>query len=313
MSPKIATWNDQLPDPSTWRPRVPGSSENLRSALQMTCRGAQRRIITEAELERSFNIDSFDSGAGLEDVVRQELRRLLPTRYDISPGVVNDAGGRTVGDCDVVISNRMWAPLVKLGATGESRRVHVPVESVYAVVEVKQTGTFEAVDAAMQKLVAVARLDRPPNPYGHITENQHLQMFDRAGQLLNPLFTILLATRPDPHTPFDELARRFFAVNRSVASGVRDDMVKILCVLDGGTAYYSAGPDRVTADFCRDRNQDLEETAIGSSPGDAFYIMLIHLLGHLTRSVLNIVDVSHGYGSQTWPAVFGGKLPPSGT
>lgn len=128
---KIKLWNHDLPDPSAWRPRrQTGAEETLRLALQQTCRAVQRRVVSEAAIERDFNIDNYDSGAAIEDLVRRELRRLLPARYEVAAGVLNDATGATVGDCDVLICNRIWAPVIKLGATEESRRVHFPVESI---------------------------------------------------------------------------------------------------------------------------------------------------------------------------------------
>ena len=44
-------------------------------------------------------------------------------------------------------------------------------------------------------LVVVSRLERPQNPYGHITENQHIPMFDQKGSILNPLHTTVLGTK----------------------------------------------------------------------------------------------------------------------
>ena len=75
-----------------------------------------------------------------------------------------------------------------------SRRYHFPIEGVYAAAEIKQTLGFEELDAAMKKLVTLSRLERPGNPYGHITENQHLTAFDRPGAMLNPLHTSVFAT-----------------------------------------------------------------------------------------------------------------------
>jgi len=307
---RIQSWNDQLPDPAAWQPRAP-SDDNLRAALRLTCRGAQRRIVAAAELEREFDIDNFDSGPALEDLVRKELRRLLPLRYDVSAGVVDDSDGRTVGDCDVVISNRQWAPIIKPGATEESRRVHFPIESLYACVEIKTTATFASIDSAMGKLVSVSRLNRASNPYGHITENQHLMQFDRPGYVLNPLFTIILASRLDPAMRFEDVARRFFLLNEQVGRTSRDEMVKMLCILDSGVAYYGLGRnDATNADFCRDRNSELTETTITISPEDVLFILYAHLLGHLTRSILNILHIStnYGYGRPTQTLCYG-KVP----
>ena len=63
-----------------------------------------------------------------------------------------------------------------------SRRYHFLIEGVYAAAEIKQTLGFEELDASMKKLVTLSRLERPVNPYGHITENPYLPDFDRPGR-----------------------------------------------------------------------------------------------------------------------------------
>jgi hypothetical protein len=115
-------WNEQLPDPSAWQPSTPGDG-SLRSILRLTCQGAQRRIVAAATHETQFNVQNFDAGPAVEDIVRQELRQITPHRYDISAGVVDDANGRTAGEVDIVIANSQWAPKIKVGATPTSRRV----------------------------------------------------------------------------------------------------------------------------------------------------------------------------------------------
>ena len=104
------------------------------------------------------------SGSGVEDIVRQEVLKLLPDRYAVDPGVVNDQDGRTAGEFYILIRNKLWAPVVKLGATANSRRFHFPVEGIYSALEVKQTLGFLELDNAMAKLVKLSRLHRPHNP-----------------------------------------------------------------------------------------------------------------------------------------------------
>ncbi len=290
-------WQDKLPDTKGWMPTTPPKArEALKQALRLTCNGAQRRIVQEGMIERSFNVQNFDSGLGLEDIVRRELRDLLPSRYTVSPGTVDDGDGATAGDCDVLVSNRMWAPVVKLGATSESRGVHFPIEAIYSVVEIKQTLSYGQLDEAMKKLVTVSRLNRPRNPYGHITENQHITQFDKEGLILNPLYTVVLATRTVRGVAFSDLASRFFHINRQLA---RDDMVKMLCVLDHGVAFYTVRPDSgpaISADFCRDRAENLTETIYDHDQNDCFYKFFVELFGHLTRSVLAISELNAKYG-----------------
>ena len=146
---------------------------------------------------------------------------------------MNDRDGRTAGDFDVLIGDAIWSPATKLGATAASRRYHFAVESIYSSVEVKQTIGFCELDDAMGKLVKLARLRRPDNPYGHITENQHLEIFDKNGRILIPLHTTVFGARIEQGVDFRDIALRFGKINSHLG---RREMVTMLCVLGHGTA-----------------------------------------------------------------------------
>ena len=291
-------WSENLPDVSRWQPES-NRQDTLRNALMMTCQVAQRRLVAGTEAETGFNIQYFDSGLGVEDIVREELANLLPQRYSITGGVVNDRSGRTAGDCDLVIRDHIWSPVIKPGATAQSRRVHFPIEGVYAAVEIKQTLGFKQLDEAMAKLVTVSKLDRQDNPYGHITENQHITNLDKRGSILNPLHTTVLATRLENGVTYDGIANRFGEVNALLN---RKHMVTMLCVLDHGTAWYSvASGIPYDADFMRDRQETLVLQVNEGEPDNAFYRLYVMMMTHLTRSVLGLTDVFQAYGTQPSP------------
>ena len=286
-------WDDNLPDVSKWQPQS-NAQDTLRTALMLTCRFAQRRIVTRMEAEILFNIRNFDSGSAVEDILREELANLLPRRYSIDAGVINDRDGNTVGDCDMIIRDSTWSPAIKPGATTESRRFHFPIEGVYAGIEIKQTMGYAQLDDAMQKLVTIGRLSRPYNPYGHITENQHITNFDCPGKILNLLLTTMIAGRLDDNATFDGVVRRFGAINRLLD---RRSMVKSLCVLDHGTAWYSADSGKpINTDYMRDRDQSLVLQLNDGEPENAFYRWYVLLMIHLTGSVLGLTTISQDYG-----------------
>ena len=288
-------WNEEPPDVTKWQPRS-HTEATLSKALLMSCQAAQCRILRGAEIERSFNVDNFDSGPGLEDLVRQELSNLLPDRYSVDSGVVNDSRGRTAGDCDIVVRDRIWSPAIKLGATPTSRRFHFPIESIYCAVELKQTFGFEQLDKAMEKLVTIARLYRPANSYGHITENQHLAFLDKKGHTLNPLHTAIMGTSIPEGVTFKELALRFDRINSCLN---RDEMINSLCVLGHGVASYEVKTDEAkyrNATFMWDKSEHLYLSIETCKPDRVFYRFYVALSGHLYRSVLNTRDIVATYG-----------------
>lgn len=290
--------DENLPDVSLWQPQQ-GNSDTLRYVEMLTCQVAQARIVARARAEASFNIQNFDSGPGVEDIVREEVGNLLPERYSVDAGVVNDRDGNTAGDCDMIIRNHQWFSVIKPGATAHSRRVHFPIEAVYACAEIKQTLGFREMEAAMQKLVTISRLNRPINPYGHITENQHLTFLDKSGAVLNPLHTTVFATRLPEGLTFEAIASRFGAINAQLD---RSQMVSMLCVLGHGTAWYSvASGSPLNATFMTDRGEPLILQVNDKEPDNAFYRFHQLLMVHLTRSVLGLTDVSSAYGAPPPP------------
>jgi len=291
-------WNDDLPDADSWAP-LRDRADTLGNALMVSCQIAQARIVARSDAETRFNLHNFDAGLSVEDIVRDELRVLLPSRYAISPAVISDRHGATAGEQDIVIRDEAWAPVIKPRATVESRRVHVSAESVYAVAEVKRTLDFGRLDEAMEQLVRTSRLERPINPYGHITENQHLESLDQDGKLLNPLHTTVFATQLRDGLAFEDLARRFGAINAKLS---RDHMVQMLCVLGAGTAWYSVeSGEPYNATYMWDRQTPLVLQINEEEPHNSFYRFIVELLAHLTRSVLGLTGIANVYGAPPPP------------
>ena len=288
-------WDEDLPNVGVWLPKE-GRKATLRNALMMTCQVAQRRIVARAEAETAFNIENFDSGLAVEDILREEMANLLPHRYSISAGVVNDSFGKTAGECDLVVRDHTWSPVIKPGVSTSSRRFYFPIEGVYAAIEIKQTLGFRQLDEAMKKMVTLARLTRPHNPYGHITENQHLEWLDKPGHILNPLHCSVFGTSLEHGICFEEIVSRFGAINELLE---RNSMVTLLCVLDQGTAWYSIESGHpFNADFMRDRDQPLILQINTKEPENAFYRLFQLLIHHLNRSVLGL---THGFGTYGSP------------
>jgi hypothetical protein len=291
----------ELPDTDLWRPRS-DASDLLSSAFASRCRMVEADIFRRSANEREMNIDNFDSGAGVEDIVRSALREILPKRYAVLPGVVNDREGKTGGDVDIAIFNEQWFPVVKSGAEFGSRRVHIPIDGVYAVVEVKQTLNYDSFDSGMRKLVSCHRLERPRTFANRLVENRDLCSCFHG--LTNPLYSVLLATSMDPQIPFEWIANRFYDINRTLD---RLHVVRCLCVLGVGTitwGWWDENGNGRSALFMRD---DLFHPVFpvyfnASEEQPALYSFIADLLAHLYNSVLRAEDLAYAYGTSTLDA-----------
>src|SRR5258708_36165847 len=227
MMPK-KQWNDNLPDTSKWQPRE-DAQETLVGAFLKRCQGIEKKIVPLSELERRMNVDNYYSGLGIEDIIRDELRELCPLRYSVRAGVIDDSKGCTAGDFEIIIANDTWFTPIKSGATKTSRRFHFPIEAVYAVIEVKQTLTYEALDEAMEKLVKCHRLYRPPTRINRVTENceQYLHTLE-TDSVRNTLYSAIVATGLGHGISMEDIVNRFFAISKALK---RQELVRSICIL----------------------------------------------------------------------------------
>ncbi len=286
-----------LPDTSKWVPRQ-DASETLRDIFFKTCLNSEKFIIAKSLHEQQMNIDKFDSGLGLEDIIKEELGKLLPNRYSVTAGVINDRNGSTSGDHDFVVFNKDWFPYLKYGATNISRRFHFPIEGVYALGEIKQTLTLDNLDDAMKKLVVAQRLHRPKTSRNRIVENRELSGCEHG--LTNPLYTFILARDMDSNATLDEIFIRFFEINKTLK---RHEIVRAVCVLQKATitwAYLDPSSEEIKpAMFAQDDlflpifpilisvNKEIETS---------LYYFVMNLSAHLYNSVLGAEDLVTAYG-----------------
>lgn len=309
MPDETDQWDPPLADPSdaAWSPR-PLPTDTTRRAFFERCLGAERMLILRAELERQMNIDNFDAGPALEDLVREELAGILPRRYSVRAGVVTDAVGMTAGDCDVVVFNDVWFPAIKAGATPKSRRWHFPIEGVYAVLEVKQSLTHASLDEGMRKVVTASRLSRDPSPSrSAFVENRVASTEPEDTQL----YTAVVAAGLGGGLTMDDAVHRFVAINGQLE---RPHVVNALCVLGEGFACWGfRDQDGLNAAQHSDADRNLALSPIyvrrpqsAAAPVSFFYEFATNLLGHLTGMTLHAHGIAVKYGARQ-----GGATPTS--
>jgi len=289
-------WDANLPDTSQWLPRD-AATETFAEAFYKRCQHIERTILLRSQYERSMAIDAFDSGTGLEDIIREELSNVCPHRYSVKAGTIDDRNGRTAGDFEVAIINDIWFPTIKAGATSASRKVHFPIESVYAVLEVKQTLNYNTLDAAMEKLVKCHRLYRPSTEAGRIVENRKLN--DCPHKTTNPLFSAIIAPNIEPGISIESLIDRFFAISKTLK---RKELVRAICVLGQGTVSWGfrESPTSIKpALFMSDLDVPIVPVYYRAAEGRcAFYQLAVILLTHLYNTILGAEDIHAHYGSK---------------
>jgi hypothetical protein len=220
-----------LPNVASWKPR--DASRSLSAALEKQCQNAEARILQGLRHESDFSVDNFESGLPFEALVRQELRQLLPRRYSISAGLLLDRNGKTAGKCDAVLFNDIWFAPVKAPITKDAGQPYIPIESAYAVGEIKQTMSAATLDKAMEKLVTCHRLNRPRTFAHRLVENRESN--DCPHGLTNPLFSFIIAGSVSKSETFESIVERFYQICRGLK---RLEVVRILCVLGEGVIVW---------------------------------------------------------------------------
>jgi hypothetical protein len=174
----------------------------------------------------------------------------------------------------------------------------VAIESVYAVLEVKQTLTMDTLDDAMSKIVRCHRLFRPLLPEGRITENRGIGAGTDVG---NPLFSAIVGVRYGPGVTAQALLDRFIEINQNLK---RLEVIQCLCILGEASFMWGWKPDNAQVDVVvapfngRDLTSDLYVVEASPKNGEpALSGLVSRMLSHLTNVVLSPTDFSVLYGA----------------
>lgn len=122
--------------------------------------GLHRQLETDLGIARDTIGHAGTKGTVSEDKWIDMLRRHLPERYHVNRAFVIDSRNGISQQQDIVVHDRQYSPFV-LNLEGA---LYVPAESVYAVLEVKQTLNAEYVAYAAEKVASVRCLYRTSLP-----------------------------------------------------------------------------------------------------------------------------------------------------
>lgn len=116
----------------------------------------QKILSRELELPLAFTKHPTAIGDGSEANWRRMLKSFLPGRYEVGPVFALDAQGGQSEQIDLAIFDRQYSPLW-FESAGD---LFVPVESIYAVFEVKQIIDAANLKYAAKKVASVRNLNR---------------------------------------------------------------------------------------------------------------------------------------------------------
>jgi len=100
-------------------------------------------------------------------VIEQYLGKYLPLKYGISSGIVIDSLGNQSKQQDIIIYDKFNTMHLSEGNRDDDEQVYIPIENVFAVIEVKSNLTNEEIEDVIEKFESVNKLVQksvPINP-----------------------------------------------------------------------------------------------------------------------------------------------------
>ncbi len=128
--------------------------------LKKIATNVQSKLLTE--LAQSQPIEhSGTKGDSTETAWISLFRNYLPTRFNVSKGIIIDCNGQTSGQIDCIIFDLQYTPPI----IPDEVSLHIPAEAVHAVFEVKQNINKATLEYAADKIKSVRDLERTSVTY----------------------------------------------------------------------------------------------------------------------------------------------------
>jgi hypothetical protein len=153
---------------------VGGTGRQRNAEARVWFGSQQQKMIAELREVRAVHDHPTAKGDGTELHWLELLQNRLPARYRAERAFVVDAYGDRSEQIDIVIHDRQFCPMLLDTAGG----LHIPAESVYAVLEVKQDLSKKQIAYAGEKIRSVRRLHRTSAEFPHASgRNRRCRFF----------------------------------------------------------------------------------------------------------------------------------------
>lgn len=123
----------------------------------------QKSMLSALSMSKAAIAHPGTLGGATEDKWLNLFQRYLPERYRAERGHVMDSRGGMSEQIDVIIFDRHFTPFL----FNDEGVYYVPAESVYAVIEIKQSLNRHEIEYAGGKIASVRRLHRTSVPIPH--------------------------------------------------------------------------------------------------------------------------------------------------
>lgn len=213
-------------------------------------------------------------GTAREDLLKQNLIGLFPKRYSICSGIIMDSNQAQSKQQDFIIYDSFNCPAFY---ETESNKI-LPIESIYATIEIKSTLTKETLKQSIDNVKSVRSLEKAETNYSKIFKY--------------PVgFVFAYSSDADLET----IQKNLFELNKDVNP---EYQISIICVLDKGL-IFNVSKDNIVEYTIYPSN----DTTIGCSKSDlpnnlySFYLLVMQYLNSIKIDTPNLLDYAEKMGA----------------
>jgi len=141
----------------TAKPTLRKQSKGNRMSFSATLAAIQRRFLADYDVSSTIR-HKGEKGKQREFGLITLLREHLPLAYGVATGEILAHDGTASPQCDIIVYDQLYYPVL-----GKNDAVQlVPLEAVYAVIEVRSHLNLNALSDSHAKFAAIKRMPRRP-------------------------------------------------------------------------------------------------------------------------------------------------------
>lgn len=236
-----------------------------RKSLETIFEGVSRKMMADFQFLSSQISHGPTTGFARELVLKELLSQYLPAKVSVGSGIVIDSEGRMSKEVDLVIYDSLNTPFI----LNYSDKVLIPIECVYAVIEVKSSLRKSEIMSAGENIKSIKNMKKS----AYIQRAPNETLYENHGQRLNYFPVLGLVFSYTSATSLQSLCKNI----RELDGKVKDtEKIDTVCVLDKGVISNdnkTSGKIDVTNSVDSDRCYiETEKTLL------LFYILLMHII-----------------------------------
>lgn len=210
-------------------------------------------------------------GSAREDLLKEYLRNLLPNKYSISSGIIIDCNQTQSKQQDFIIHDALNCP----SFFKTNSNTILPIESVYATIEIKSTLNYDTLKQCVENIESVRKLNKLPNR--NVIRNAYNEQY--------PLGFVFAYSS---EYSLEQIQKRLYELNKTVDGR---HQISIICVLDKGL-IFNVYKDNLTNITIIPTN----DTVLGRSDSNienslySFYLLLLQYLDSVYIQVPDLIE-----------------------